>query len=202
MLKFLSLMSALSLVSVSLLTYSTQKVNAQQAQEYSLCYMTDASGEIIDLNYVCNGERPGDTSLKTKFTRKIRQLGIPIHYKNCKEAGLRGSYYPKDNKMVLCQNSNKSADDYVEVLAHESWHLVQDCVGGASHRESIPVSTGNPSFFYAMVDNLNYSDLMNLNLGYNREELPTEIEAFAMQKHPNLVLKALDACTNRSYARN
>lgn len=200
MLKFLSLMSALSLVSVSLLTYSTQKVNAQEAQEYPLCYMTDASGEIVDLNYVCNGERPGDTSLKSKFFRRIRQLGIPISHENCRP-GLLGSYNHKQNKMVLCQNNIANQNDYIETLAHESWHLVQDCVGGLNNNEILPASVGNPSFFRAMVKSLNYSDLSNLSL-YNSKELPYEVEAFAMEKHPDLVLKGLDACTNRSYARN
>ena len=52
-----------------------------------------------------------------------------------------------------------------------------------------------------MANNLNSSDLRNLTL-YESEDLPYEVEAYAMEKHPELVLKGLDACANNYLAQN
>lgn len=139
-------------------------------------------------------------SLKDKLLRSIKKLGIAISYEDCSPNKL-GSYYPGQNKMIICQNNIESEDKYIETLAHESWHIVQDCVGDLNDGKIFPVSVGNHSWFQSMANNLNSSDLGNLSL-YESEDLPYEVEAYAMEKHPDLVLKGLDACASNYLVRN
>ena len=186
------LMSTLSIASVSLLICSPKKVTAQ---EYPGCFMTNELGQRIDLSYVCGGEKAQHYSLKEKFFYSIKKLGIPIVNENCRP-GLMGSYQPGKNKMILCQNNIKSDDLYIETLAHESWHIIQDCVGNLDDSEVVPVTTGNFPLFKSILSSLNSSDISNLSL-YDSEKLPYEVEAFAMEKHPDVVLKGLDACASR-----
>lgn len=139
-------------------------------------------------------------SLKEKLLRSIKKLGITISYENCSPNHL-GSYHSGENKMIICQNNIQSEDKYIETLAHESWHMVQDCVGDLNDGKIFPVSVGNSSWFQSMANTLNSSDLRNLSL-YESEDLPYEVEAFAMAKHPDLVLKGLDACANNYLGNN
>lgn len=139
-------------------------------------------------------------SLKENFFRSIKKLGIPIVYETC-EPGQLGAYHSGQNKMIICQNNIESDDKYIETLAHESWHVVQDCVGGLANNEIHPVSTGDPSLFQSMLNKLNHSDLSNLTL-YESEDLPYEVEAFAMEKYPDVVLKGLDMCASSFLATN
>lgn len=196
MLKFLFQRAAISVASISLLTLNIKTTNAQ---EYPDCFMIGKSGNYINLNHVCNGEKPQTFSLKEKFFRSIKKLGVSIVYENCKP-GLYGSYTSGLNKMTLCQNSITNNALLIETLAHESWHIVQDCVGDLNDGTFKPVTEGNPQWFKSMVNNLNYSDLTNLTL-YESKELPYEIEAFAMEKHPDVVLEGLNACANRHLAK-
>jgi len=183
-------------VSVSLLAYSYKKANAQ---EYPGCFMIDNSGQYRDLSHVCTGEKVKFYSLKEKFFRSIQKLNIPIVYETCEPQKL-GSYLPGKNQMVLCQNNIDSEQQYIETLAHESWHVVQDCVGNLDDGIIIPVTIGNAPGFQSLLNSLNDSDLGNLSL-YDSEDLPYEVEAFAMEKHPELVLKGLDACASQQLAQ-
>lgn len=51
-----------------------------------------------------------------------------------------------------------------------------------------------------MLSSLNYSDISNLSL-YDSKDLPYEVEAFAMEKHPDVVLKGLNVCANHYLAQ-
>lgn len=196
MFKFLFQIATVSVASISILTFSTETT---KAQEYSGCFMIGQAGEYIDLNHVCNGGKKQVSSLKDQFFQKIQKIGVSIVYEKCR-AGLLGSYHPGLNKMTVCQNNITSNDLFIETLAHESWHLVQDCVGNLNDGIAEPVTKGNAQWFKSMIKNLNASDLDNLSL-YESQDLPHEVEAFAMEKHPDLVLKGLDACANHYLAQ-
>lgn len=58
----------------------------------------------------------------------------------------------------------------------------------------------NPGLLKNMIKSLNSSDLDNLGL-YNSEDLPYEVEAFAMEKHPKIVLDGLNACASSSLTK-
>lgn len=194
--KVLFLVSAISLASLGLLTSDYKRVNAQ---EHPGCFLIDNSGQYVNLGYICGGEKVNNYSFKEKFFLAIKKLNIPIHHKNC-EPNLMGSYSPIKNQMTLCQNNISSEKQYIATLAHESWHIVQDCVGDLDNGITAPVTASDVPGFQSLLNSLNNSDLTNLSL-YDPEELPYEVEAFAMEKHPDIVLKGLNACASQQLAR-
>ena len=50
--------------------------------------------------------------------------------------------------------------------------------------------------FRSILASLGSADWRSLNL-YDPQDLPYEGEAFLMEKHPDKVLQAINACTNR-----
>lgn len=192
--KILFIFTTISLVSFNLLIYEHKRVNAQE----SSCFMVNNSGQFIDLTHVCNGEKVQTYSVKEQLLRAIKKLNVSVSHKNCEPQTL-GSYLPGENQVILCKNNIDGGEQYLRTLAHESWHIVQDCVGNLDDGIIVPVTASNTSKFQSLLNSLSDSDLTNLRL-YNSEELPYEVEAFAMEKHPNLVLKGLQACASQQLA--
>lgn len=170
-------------------------------------YMITSDGRCIDLSYLGGGSSsPGSQyaggNLEARFFQTLKKLGVAISYKNCEKREALAYYNSGSNQMVFCQN-NKSLNDkktYMATLAHESWHVVQDCMTGLKDGSIQPVSMSNPGLLKNMIKSLNSSDLDNLGL-YDSEDLPYEVEAFAMEKHPKIVLDGLNACASSSLAK-
>ena len=155
-------------------------------------YMVTSSGRCLDLS--------GDESnrynfYEAKFFTALKNVGISISYESC-EAGLLGYYQPDYNRMTMCQNNRQDFKLYIETLAHESWHVVQDCASGLDNGSVVPIMSTNPATFRSILASLNSADWQSLNL-YDPQDLPYEGEAFLMEKHPDKVLAALNACASR-----
>ncbi|ACB51071.1 hypothetical protein cce_1721 [Crocosphaera subtropica ATCC 51142] len=152
-------------------------------------YMVTNNGRCVDLS--------GDDSnrynfYEQKFFTALKNAGISISYETC-EAGLLGYYQPDYNRMTMCQNNRQDFNLYIETLAHESWHVVQDCAAGLNNGEVVPIMNADSSTFRSILASLGSADWESLNL-YDPQDLPYEGEAFLMEKHPDKVLQALNAC--------
>ncbi len=97
----------------------------------------------------------------------------------------------------MCQNNRQDFNLYIETLAHESWHVVQDCAAGLNNGKVVPIMTADSSTFRSILASLGSADWETLNL-YDPQDLPYEGEAFLMEKHPDKVLQALNACATGS----
>ena len=95
----------------------------------------------------------------------------------------------------MCQNNRQDFNLYIETLAHETWHVVQDCAAGLDNGKLIPIMSSDASTFRSILISLRSSDWQSLNL-YDPKHLPYEGEAFFMEKRPDQVLQALNACAN------
>jgi hypothetical protein len=194
------------LISGTLLT-SSFSVNAQEIESKNtrgrmtcdhIDYLITPEGECINLSAIASPpEKIKETGMKARFLSAFAKLGISVKYEACQKATTIGTYNPATNVVVMCEAyKNKGETLEIETLAHEGWHVVQDCVTGLKDAELRLVSEGNPALFASMSEGLTVADMGNLSL-YNVEDLPYEIEAFAMEKNPEAVLKALNACTSK-----
>ncbi|MDJ0730726.1 MAG: hypothetical protein QNJ33_12110 [Crocosphaera sp.] len=155
-------------------------------------YMVTNSGRCVDLS--------GDDSnrynfYEAKFFTALKKAGISLSYETC-EPGLLGYYQPDYNRMTMCQNNRQDFNLYIETLAHESWHVVQDCAAGLDNGSVVPIMNTDASTFRSILASLGSADWQSLNL-YDPQDLPYEGEAFLMEKHPDKVLQALNACASR-----
>lgn len=155
-------------------------------------YLITDSGQCIDLS--------GDDSnrynfYEGKFLTALQKVGISISYESC-EAGLLGYYQPGQNRLTICQNNRGDFNLYIETLAHESWHVVQDCAAGLDNPAVVPIMKEDAATFRSILVSLRSSDWENLNL-YDPQDLPYEGEAFLMEKYPDQVLQALNRCASR-----
>ena len=155
-------------------------------------YLVNNNGGCVDLS--------GDDSnrynfYEAKFLTALKKAGISISYESC-QAGILGYYQPHYNRMTMCQNNRQDFNLYIETLAHETWHVVQDCAAGLDNGAIVPIMNTDASSFRSILASLGSADWRSLNL-YDPQDLPYEGEAFLMEKHPDKVLQALNACTNR-----
>ncbi|MGK7954739.1 MAG: hypothetical protein AB4063_05695 [Crocosphaera sp.] len=154
-------------------------------------YMVMNNGRCVDLS--------GDDSnrynfYEQKFLTALKKVGISVSYESC-QAGVLGYYQPDYNRMTMCQNNRRDFNLYIETLAHESWHVVQDCAAGLDNGSVVPIMTADSSTFRSILASLGSADWQSLNL-YDPQDLPYEGEAFLMEKHPDKVLQALNACAS------
>jgi hypothetical protein len=164
-------------------------------------YMVTPDGRCIDLSQLgVSDVEVIQNEKQSRFLSAFAKLKIPVKSKKCEEATTVAFYNFAQNVMYLCQGHKHEGSELIETLAHEGWHVVQDCVDGLQNSEIHPVSQDKPALFASMVDGLTVSDLSNLKL-YDSEDLPYEVEAFTMEKHPEIVLKGLNACINSILAK-
>lgn len=161
--------------------------------------MISESGRYINLNSVCSSGEEIKLDLEAKFMRALEKVGVNVGYEECEPQKL-GYYNSGSNQMVICSNNTKSNELYLETLAHESWHVVQDCVAGLDNPITVPVTEKDLPAFQSMFDGLKFSDLRNLTL-YDSEDLPYEVEAFYMEKRPDDVLQGLKSCADTYLAQ-
>jgi hypothetical protein len=62
----------------------------------------------------------------------LRSAGTEIAARNCNQKGMYGFYQPEGDQMVICVDNFAQKDPgYLwDVLAHESTHKMQACIGG------------------------------------------------------------------------
>ncbi|MEM8780973.1 MAG: hypothetical protein AAGF26_19365 [Cyanobacteria bacterium P01_G01_bin.49] len=155
-------------------------------------YLVTNHGQCVDLS---EDDSNRYNFYEGKFLTALHKVGVSISYESC-EAGLLGYYQPDLDRLTICQNNRRDFNLYIETLAHESWHVVQDCAAGFRNGEIMPIMKTDPSTFRSILVSLRSSDWESLNL-YNPQDLPYEGEAFLMEKHPDQVLQALNICANR-----
>ncbi|MGB5592491.1 MAG: hypothetical protein WBM32_06745 [Crocosphaera sp.] len=189
----------------SLVSASLMMAGSATAQDYSRSsphnidncdygnYLVTSNGRCLDLS--------GDDSSRynfyeAKFFAALKKAGVSISYESC-EAGILGYYQPDYNRITMCQNNRQDFNLYIETLAHESWHVVQDCAAGLNNGKVVPIMTADSSTFRSILASLGSADWETLNL-YDPQDLPYEGEAFLMEKHPDKVLQALNACATGS----
>ena len=193
MLKPLRLLAAISATSVSLIS-----LPKAEAQEYPGCFMIAESGRYVNLNSVCSSEEDSVNFIETDFFSALEKIGVTVGTEECEPQKL-GYYNSGSNQMVICSN-NTNDETYLETLAHEGWHVVQDCVSGLDNPLMVPVTEKDLPAFQSMFSGLQFADLRKLTL-YDSEDLPYEVEAFYMEKRPEEVLQGLKNCAN-SYSNS
>ena len=104
-------------------------------------YLVNNNGRCVDLS--------GDDSnrfnfYEAKFVKALKKAGISISYEGC-DAGILGYYQPDYNRMTMCQNNRQDFNLYIETLAHETWHVVQDCAAGLDNGAIVPIMNTDAS---------------------------------------------------------
>ncbi len=154
-------------------------------------YMITDNGRCLDLS---GNDSNRYNFYEAKFLTALKNAGISISYESC-QAGVLGYYQPGYNRMTMCQNNRQDFNLYIETLAHETWHVVQDCAAGLDNAAVVPILNTDSSTFRSILASLGSADWQSLNL-YDPQDLPYEGEAFLMEKHPDKVLQALNACVS------
>ncbi|ACK71349.1 hypothetical protein PCC7424_2945 [Gloeothece citriformis PCC 7424] len=160
----------------------------QSIPSQHLAYQTQSEMVILSLD---------QQNLVNEYHELLNQVKIPISYEQCEQQPgliLYGYYDRIDNLMVLCKDAIKQSHEYVETLVHESWHAVQDCIDGLDNSEITPFLTKDPDLLTMMLNNLTPTEVENILHNYEKVDQAYEIEAFFLQKYPNLVLKGLNTC--------
>lgn len=152
-------------------------------------YIVTSEGNCIDL---FDSDANRFNSYEDKFFKALNKIGISLSYENC-EDGLLGRYQSVPNRLIICQNNRENFNLYIETLAHESWHVVQDCAAGLNNHHMASIAADDSELSRSILVSLKSSDWMTLKL-YDSEVLPYEAEAFLMEKHPDAVLEALEQC--------
>ncbi len=168
----------------SLPTHTNQINNC----DYSNYIITD-EGKCID---IFNSDANRFNAYEDKFFKALERVGVSLSYESC-DSGILGRYLSRPNRMIICQNNRKDFNLYIETLAHESWHVVQDCAAGLNNYEMASIAANNSDLSRSILVSLKSSDWMTLKL-YDSQALPYEAEAFLMEKYPDEVLEALDQC--------
>jgi hypothetical protein len=102
----------------------------------------------------------------------------------------RGLYYTDVDKMFLNAWHMRDSIALIEVLRHEAWHAVQDCMAGTIDNSLIAI------VFNDKVIPSNIKVLTEARYGMiARNAIPWEQEAFYAATIPNMTVKALDACS-------
>ena len=91
-----------------------------------VCFKDDECGEVYELS---SDEFDGEAKEILNNLEKLK-VGVykayPYYFKN----DYRGLYYPDDNNIFLNMGYIGVHDDFLNILRHESWHVVQDCKDG------------------------------------------------------------------------
>ena len=173
-----------------------------------ISYKVTEDGRCIDLTYLTNHGVAINNSLSIKFMRSLRAKGIDITNTNdgCEE-GTLGYYFSVRKQMNFCANSiniKRTGDlvdeRYIDTIAHESVHAVQHCIGDPN--DLTPIATYNSELWEKYVSRLGYEKTQNILTAYddasnprNDHEKLLEIEAWALEEEPQLVLQLLkDYC--------
>ncbi|MEG3439135.1 hypothetical protein V0288_18560 [Pannus brasiliensis CCIBt3594] len=139
--------------------------------------------------------------LVDRLKTALGDIKVTVREESCesrKGTTLYGSYNDETKKLILCQGALANSRAYIDTLAHESWHVVQDCLNGMETNNSIALSEKNPSFFARIQGDIPERILDDVKKLYPEEKQMTELEARFMEKQPNEVWKALKACATRS----
>ena len=101
----------------------------------------------------------------------------------------RGLYYTEVNRMFLNEYHMRDSIALIQVLRHEAWHAVQDCMAGTIDNSLIAIVFNDkiiPSSIKVLTE-ARYGMIA-------RGAIPWEQEAFYVSTKPNMTVKALNAC--------
>ena len=102
----------------------------------------------------------------------------------------RGLYYTDVNRMFLNEWHMRDSVALIEVLRHEAWHAVQDCMAGTIDNSLIAIVYNDniiPSHIKVLTE-ARYGMIA-------RGAIPWEQEASYAATQPNMTVKALNACS-------
>lgn len=139
--------------------------------------------------------------LVDRLKAALGDLNVTVREESCESrqgTTLYGSYNDQSKKLILCQGALANSRAYIDTLAHESWHVVQDCLDGMETNNSIALSEKNPSFFARIQGDMPSRILDDVKKLYPAEKQMTELEARFMEKQPIEVWRALRVCADRS----
>jgi len=177
-----------------------------------ISYEVTEDGRCIDLSALTEKGTLINNSLSLKFFRLLRSKGIKITNQDCEvEPGkIKFGFYKfvgTERTMNFCKGqislarkNTLYADGYIDTIAHESVHAVQHCIGDPN--DFTPVAQYRPELWEQYVSLLGYEKRQNILEDYddasnprNDHEKKVEIEAWALQEKPELVLELLkDLC--------
>lgn len=199
------------LLCISILLASTAPIKANETSpiydvltwcEQFSSYMIDDNYRCIDLSRLTGGDIRGFEGfsrdqywLQSQFTNKLESLGVPVTHSSCEDKpNTLGYYNPASNTMVICELAKSSPEEFLATLIHESWHVVQDCLGGFKNSESIAVSARYPDFLPTVISQSTLENWVITLTQYPDEQQVGELEARFMEDYPEAVLKSLDIC--------
>lgn len=187
----------------------------------SFNYIQTTEGECVDLSALT--KMPVEP-LDRQFYQEWEAIGVKVIQQDCLQGSSEqssldtlgnsldsnittyGLYYPHQNLLQLCTNAMKAnPKQALDTIAHESWHIVQDCQGGEGSRSLLPIVSGNSpvrsllqplgaTSISTMVNQLGLMDREDLQTLYTPEDVEVEIEARFLQHYPETVLEALKLC--------
>ncbi|MDJ0509461.1 MAG: hypothetical protein QNJ64_09445 [Crocosphaera sp.] len=161
--------------------------------------MITETGKCLNLDHLSGTQPPVSSSLLSRFELALQRINVPIKYSDphCVSEPntiIFGFYRPDDNVIVLCPAALENKQAFEETLIHESWHTVQDCIGGLSNSKVIALSEVHPEMFQNILGATSLKDFNDVISLYGAEQQKAELEARYMQDKPDLVLEGLNKC--------
>ncbi len=190
-------LSSLITIPASILAQDVPKLNIPGCDHVS--YMITETGKCLDLSNLSGTQPPVSSSLVSRFELALQRINVPIKYSDPQCIGQPNSvtfgfYQPGDNVMVICPAALENKQTFEETLIHESWHTVQDCLGGLDNSKVIALSEVYPEMFKNILGATSLKDFNDVISLYGAEQQKAELEARYMEDKPDLVLEGLNKC--------
>ena len=140
----------------------------------------------------------GNERLAGDMIRSLTEMGVPVvdggkeKVEICLPDPKEGSYtlgfyVPSRNLMVICTNVADKATQF-ETLTHEVVHVIQDARNGIDNSSLGEVGEVQHN---RLVSSLSDNKVHIITNFYDKEDWAVEVEAFALQGHPEVVAKEL-----------
>ena len=148
-----------------------------------------------------SAERSIGYGVPPKLAYLVEAAGVPVfdgrdYPEFCAQhdGQVLGIYNSKINAMLMCVQNfiDERPDLYVEVFAHESVHMAQDCRAGIAN---VGLYSGPPEYIRGLWERLPGFKQANILENYPESSHRAEIEAFYFETNPDEVANAVsDVC--------
>ena len=154
---------------------------------------------------------PREYNTYQDITEKLNSIGVTTMVQNLchPNGGVRGSYNSYTNVVCITAETNNS-DALLEVVLHETIHVIQDCISGGIQDGTMGsvtryLSNGDRGQ-EKLMDNALLQDLQRRGLldhaiqaagGLDHQGAFIEIEAYAFQNDPEAVFNLLNQCNSK-----